>query len=194
MLGTQGRGRLSRGILGSVAEKVLRSTKGPALTVGPLRPRALLMACRSGASCTPRGFRRWRRAARRMRWGWHRHFTPSSTFCTWFTPKTLRGRMAFLAFRSDSKRKLKNRARTGPCDRAATRRGRHGKSALTHPGACSRTGNRFAGTPLRRSSHLWLRRESRCVSHYCECSMPGDDAHWLSRQIPRRRAAVVGQL
>jgi len=35
VLGTEGRGRLGRGIIGSVAEKVLRSTGGPALTVGP---------------------------------------------------------------------------------------------------------------------------------------------------------------
>jgi nucleotide-binding universal stress UspA family protein len=35
VLGTEGRGRLSRGIIGSVAEKVMRSTGGPALTVGP---------------------------------------------------------------------------------------------------------------------------------------------------------------
>ena len=39
VLGTQGRGRLSRGIIGSVAEKVLRSTVGPSLTVGPHVPR-----------------------------------------------------------------------------------------------------------------------------------------------------------
>jgi nucleotide-binding universal stress UspA family protein len=35
VLGTRGRGRLDRGIIGSVAEKVLRSTLGPAVTVGP---------------------------------------------------------------------------------------------------------------------------------------------------------------
>jgi nucleotide-binding universal stress UspA family protein len=35
VLGTHGRGRLDRGIIGSVAEKILRSTPWPALTVGP---------------------------------------------------------------------------------------------------------------------------------------------------------------
>jgi nucleotide-binding universal stress UspA family protein len=35
VLGTHGRGRLDRGIIGSVAEKILRSTRWPALTVGP---------------------------------------------------------------------------------------------------------------------------------------------------------------
>lgn len=35
VLGTHGRGRLERGIIGSVAEKVLRSTRWPAFTVGP---------------------------------------------------------------------------------------------------------------------------------------------------------------
>ncbi len=35
VLGTRGRGRLDRAIIGSVAEKVLRSTGGPSLTVGP---------------------------------------------------------------------------------------------------------------------------------------------------------------
>jgi nucleotide-binding universal stress UspA family protein len=35
VLGTHGRGRLQRGIIGSVAEKILRSTRWPALTVGP---------------------------------------------------------------------------------------------------------------------------------------------------------------
>jgi nucleotide-binding universal stress UspA family protein len=34
-LGTHGGGRLERGIIGSVAEKILRSTNWPALTVGP---------------------------------------------------------------------------------------------------------------------------------------------------------------
>jgi nucleotide-binding universal stress UspA family protein len=36
VLGTHGGGRLERGIIGSVAEKILRSTRWPALTVGPL--------------------------------------------------------------------------------------------------------------------------------------------------------------
>ena len=39
VLGTHGGGRLERGIIGSVAEKILRSTRWPALTVGPqVRP------------------------------------------------------------------------------------------------------------------------------------------------------------
>jgi len=39
VLGTHGGGRLERGIIGSVAEKILRSTQWPALTVGPqIRP------------------------------------------------------------------------------------------------------------------------------------------------------------
>lgn len=35
ILGTHGAGRLARGIIGSTAEKILRSTRWPALTVGP---------------------------------------------------------------------------------------------------------------------------------------------------------------
>ena len=35
VLGTHGGGRLERGMIGSVAEKILRSTRWPALTVGP---------------------------------------------------------------------------------------------------------------------------------------------------------------
>jgi nucleotide-binding universal stress UspA family protein len=35
VLGTHGKGRLERGIIGSVAEEILRSTRWPALTVGP---------------------------------------------------------------------------------------------------------------------------------------------------------------
>ncbi len=35
VLGTHGGGRLERGIIGSVAEKILRSTRWPVLTVGP---------------------------------------------------------------------------------------------------------------------------------------------------------------
>jgi nucleotide-binding universal stress UspA family protein len=35
VLGTHGGGRLERGVIGSVAEKILRSTRWPALTVGP---------------------------------------------------------------------------------------------------------------------------------------------------------------
>ena len=35
VLGTHGGGRLERGIIGSVAEKILRSSRWPALTVGP---------------------------------------------------------------------------------------------------------------------------------------------------------------
>lgn len=39
VLGTHGGGRLERGIIGSIAEKILRSTRWPALTVGPqVRP------------------------------------------------------------------------------------------------------------------------------------------------------------
>jgi nucleotide-binding universal stress UspA family protein len=39
VLGTHGGGRIGRGIIGSVAEKILRSTSWPALTVGPqIRP------------------------------------------------------------------------------------------------------------------------------------------------------------
>jgi nucleotide-binding universal stress UspA family protein len=35
VLGTHGGGRLERGVIGSVAEKILRSTRWPSLTVGP---------------------------------------------------------------------------------------------------------------------------------------------------------------
>jgi len=38
VLGTHGRSRLERGIIGSIAEKILRSTRWPALTVGPQVP------------------------------------------------------------------------------------------------------------------------------------------------------------
>jgi len=38
VLGTHGGGRLKRGFIGSVAEKILRSTRWPALTVGPQIP------------------------------------------------------------------------------------------------------------------------------------------------------------
>jgi nucleotide-binding universal stress UspA family protein len=38
VLGTHGRNRLERGIIGSIAEKILRSTRWPALTVGPQVP------------------------------------------------------------------------------------------------------------------------------------------------------------
>ncbi len=38
VLGTHGRSRFERGIIGSVAEKILRSTSWPALTVGPQVP------------------------------------------------------------------------------------------------------------------------------------------------------------
>ncbi len=38
VLGTRGRGRMERGIVGSVAERILRVTGGPALTVGPEAP------------------------------------------------------------------------------------------------------------------------------------------------------------
>ncbi len=38
VLGTQGRGRVDRGIVGSVAERILRTTGGPSLTVGPAAP------------------------------------------------------------------------------------------------------------------------------------------------------------
>jgi nucleotide-binding universal stress UspA family protein len=38
VLGTRGRGRVERGIVGSVAERILRATSGPSLTVGPLVP------------------------------------------------------------------------------------------------------------------------------------------------------------
>lgn len=38
VLGTQGRGRMLRGIVGSVAERILRATDGPSLTVGPVVP------------------------------------------------------------------------------------------------------------------------------------------------------------
>lgn len=43
VLGTQGRGRFGRAMIGSVAEKILRSASGPALTVGPHVPQ-----CREG--------------------------------------------------------------------------------------------------------------------------------------------------
>jgi nucleotide-binding universal stress UspA family protein len=36
VVGTQGRGRMERGIVGSTAERILRATDGPCLTVGPL--------------------------------------------------------------------------------------------------------------------------------------------------------------
>jgi nucleotide-binding universal stress UspA family protein len=38
VLGTQGRGRIERGIVGSVAERILRATNEPSLTVGPAVP------------------------------------------------------------------------------------------------------------------------------------------------------------
>ena len=38
VLGTQGRGRIERGIVGSVAERILRAATGPSLTVGPAVP------------------------------------------------------------------------------------------------------------------------------------------------------------
>lgn len=38
VLGTHGRGRMVRGIVGSVADRILRSTNGPTLTVGPEVP------------------------------------------------------------------------------------------------------------------------------------------------------------
>jgi nucleotide-binding universal stress UspA family protein len=38
VLGTGGRGRMERGILGSVAERIMRVTGGPSLTVGPEVP------------------------------------------------------------------------------------------------------------------------------------------------------------
>lgn len=38
VLGTQGRGRFGRAMIGSTAEKILRSASGPALTVGPHVP------------------------------------------------------------------------------------------------------------------------------------------------------------
>ena len=36
VLGTSGRGRIERGLVGSVAEKILRATSQPSITVGPL--------------------------------------------------------------------------------------------------------------------------------------------------------------
>ncbi len=38
VLGTHGRGRMERGIVGSVAERILRASEGPSLTVGPAVP------------------------------------------------------------------------------------------------------------------------------------------------------------
>jgi len=38
VLGTRGRGRMERGMIGSVAERIMRATGGPALTVGPEVP------------------------------------------------------------------------------------------------------------------------------------------------------------
>jgi len=38
VLGTKGRGRMERGVIGSVAERIMRVTGGPALTVGPEVP------------------------------------------------------------------------------------------------------------------------------------------------------------
>ena len=49
VLGTHGGGRLGRGIIGSLAERILRTTNGPSLTVGPAVP-----VC--GPACAP--FRR----------------------------------------------------------------------------------------------------------------------------------------
>ena len=46
VLGTRGRGRMERGIVGSTAEQILRATGGPALTIGPHVP-----ACTPG--CPP---------------------------------------------------------------------------------------------------------------------------------------------
>ena len=40
VLGTHGAGRLEHGIIGSVAERILRSTRWPCFTVGPLAPKA----------------------------------------------------------------------------------------------------------------------------------------------------------
>ncbi|HUY94539.1 MAG TPA: universal stress protein [Terracidiphilus sp.] len=40
VLGTHGAGRLEHGLIGSVAERILRSTRWPCLTVGPLARRA----------------------------------------------------------------------------------------------------------------------------------------------------------
>lgn len=40
VLGTHGAGRLEHGLIGSVAEKILRSTRWPCLTVGPHTPHA----------------------------------------------------------------------------------------------------------------------------------------------------------
>lgn len=40
VLGTHGAGRLEHGLIGSVAEKILRSTRWPCLTVGPHTPQA----------------------------------------------------------------------------------------------------------------------------------------------------------
>jgi len=49
VLGTHGRGRIARGIVGSVAERILRATTWPSLTVGPAVPDC-------GPACAP--FRR----------------------------------------------------------------------------------------------------------------------------------------
>jgi nucleotide-binding universal stress UspA family protein len=38
VLGTRGRGRVERGMIGSVAERIMRKTGGPSLTVGPEAP------------------------------------------------------------------------------------------------------------------------------------------------------------
>jgi len=38
VMGTKGRGRVERGIVGSVADRILRTTEGPSLTVGPEVP------------------------------------------------------------------------------------------------------------------------------------------------------------
>ena len=44
VLGTHGAGRMVRGLIGSVAEKILRGTRWPCLTVGPHAPMASLTA------------------------------------------------------------------------------------------------------------------------------------------------------
>ena len=45
VLGTEGRSQMARGILGSVAERILRASEGPCLTVGPQVPVCEPLGC-----------------------------------------------------------------------------------------------------------------------------------------------------
>ena len=45
VLGTEGRGPVARGIVGSVAERILRANEGPCLTIGPSAPACIAPSC-----------------------------------------------------------------------------------------------------------------------------------------------------